>query len=95
MAMGDNTAESGSNAGSNFSIMRFDDAGGYLAEVMVAYRATGQVKFIEQVALPIAAPTAGEHATNKLYVDTRTPKITVASTAPSSPATGDVWIDTT
>ncbi|HEY9379404.1 MAG TPA: hypothetical protein VIQ02_20180, partial [Jiangellaceae bacterium] len=28
------------------------------------------------------------------YVNARTPKITVASTAPSTPAVGDVWIDT-
>jgi hypothetical protein len=29
----------------------------------------------------------------KNYVDTRTPKITVDTVAPSSPAVGDVWID--
>ena len=30
----------------------------------------------------------------KEYVDSRTPQITVGTTAPSSPAINDVWIDT-
>ena len=54
-------------------------------------------------------PEAHGHATSEItgldaaltakadltYVNARTPKITVASTAPSTPAVGDVWIDTT
>lgn len=31
----------------------------------------------------------------KAYVDARVPKTTVSNTAPSSPAVGDVWVDTT
>jgi len=38
-------------------------------------------------------PTADNHAATKQYVDNRTPQITVSSTAPGSPATGDIWID--
>ena len=33
-------------------------------------------------------------AATKQYVDNRAPKITVGTTAPSSPAVNDVWIDT-
>ena len=32
-------------------------------------------------------------ATTKSYVDARTPKITVATTAPSSPAVNDIWVN--
>ena len=41
-------------------------------------------------------PTAAQvGATTQAYVDARVPKVTVASSAPGSPTTGDVWIDTT
>ena len=40
-------------------------------------------------------PTEPADAASKQYVDARTPKITVASTAPSSPAVNDIWVDTT
>jgi hypothetical protein len=43
LALGDATAESGGNAGSNFSIGRFDDAGNYLGAVLSINRATGDV----------------------------------------------------
>ncbi len=43
-------------------------------------------------------PDASLEASTKQYVDNtvtaRTPKITVGTSAPSSPSTGDVWIDT-
>lgn len=41
----------------------------------------------------LVLPTNPGHATNKTYVDARTPKITVSTTAPGSPATNDLWID--
>lgn len=43
----------------------------------------------------LVAPTGPSDGANKAYVDARTPKITVGTTAPGSPATNDVWIDTT
>lgn len=43
----------------------------------------------------LVLPTNPGHATNKTYVDARTPKITVATSAPGSPATNDLWVDTT
>ncbi|MFJ8995631.1 hypothetical protein ACIRQH_35150 [Streptomyces sp. NPDC102279] len=50
--------------------------------------------FTADVVLP-RDPNSNLKAATKQYVDNRAPKITVASSAPSSPATGDVWIDTT
>lgn len=48
-----------------------------------------------------AAPSATTDAVTKTYVDTQdatkvtgTVKLTVGTTAPSSPATGDLWVDT-
>jgi hypothetical protein len=41
-----------------------------------------------------ANPTAPLEAVPKQYTDARTPKIVSSTTAPSSPAVGDVWIDT-
>jgi hypothetical protein len=42
----------------------------------------------------VVDPSASTDIATKNYVDTRTPKITPGTTAPSSPATNDVWIDT-
>lgn len=39
-------------------------------------------------------PTSAQALTNKAYVDARTPKITVGTTAPSNPAINDIWVDT-
>jgi hypothetical protein len=43
MVLGTNAAEAGANAGSNFSLLRFDDAGSSLGSVMSAVRSTGVV----------------------------------------------------
>lgn len=45
------------------------------------------------LSLSVDASTA-RHVVVKSYVDARTPKITVGTTAPSSPAVGDLWVDT-
>ena len=42
----------------------------------------------------LPTPTASGDAASKGYVDGRTPQITVGTTAPGSPATGDIWVDT-
>lgn len=44
-------------------------------------------------ALGVAPATAPDTAT-KGYVDGRVPQITVGTTAPTSPAVGDLWVDT-
>jgi hypothetical protein len=35
-----------------------------------------------------------QDAATKAYVDARSPKITVSTTAPGSPSVGDLWVDT-
>lgn len=42
----DNVAESGSNAGSNFYLNRFDDTGAYIDNPFRIVRATGEVQFV-------------------------------------------------
>lgn len=49
----------------------------------------------------VPTPSSTGDAANKTYVDTQvatkvtgTVKITVANTAPASPAVGDLWVDT-
>ena len=42
----------------------------------------------------VATPTENTHATTKLYVDTRAPVATPASTAPATPVNGQLWFDT-
>lgn len=42
----------------------------------------------------LPAPVNPGDAVPRSFVTARTPQITVGTTAPSSPAVGDVWIDT-
>jgi hypothetical protein len=63
VAPGDSAIESGVNVGSDFAIARFTDAGVVIDNPFTINRATGAVS------IP-AAPTIGNHATNKTYVDT-------------------------
>jgi hypothetical protein len=52
-------------------------------------------KFLVPLQLP-ADPAQPLEAATKQYVDGKLPtKITVSATAPSSPAVGDLWVDTT
>lgn len=62
-------AETGANAGSDFNIIAFDDAGAQLSVPFNVTRATGAVAFASTVT--VAAPTAGGHATTKTYADTQ------------------------
>jgi hypothetical protein len=57
--LGDGTAESGGNAGSTFSLQRFDDGGTYIDSVITADRASGSVG--------ITTLTAGDITTNTFY----------------------------
>jgi hypothetical protein len=54
---GDGVAEIGGNAGSNFSILAFNDAGSYLSTPLYIYRATGNVSISSTTAS--TATTAG------------------------------------
>jgi hypothetical protein len=40
-------------------------------------------------------PTAPLGVATKGYIDARTPQVTVATTAPATPAVNDIWVDTT
>jgi hypothetical protein len=52
MALGDQAAESGANAGSGFALARYSDAGAYLGTPMTINRATGGATFSATVAAP-------------------------------------------
>ena len=45
MALGDNSAETGSNAGSDFSLLRFDDTGAYVGTPFRIFRSSGRAQF--------------------------------------------------
>ena len=101
-ALGGNVdAEGGGNDGTNLVFARFDDGGNWIDNPVKVLRATGDVEVGHvltvggRVVLSDPVPTADDHAASKQYVDARAPQITVSTVAPSSPAVGDIWIDTT
>ena len=59
LLLGDATAESGGNAGSHFSINRFDDSGSYLGTPLSINRTTGNVAIAQQLIANAAAITGG------------------------------------
>jgi len=86
--------ESGSNAGADFAVSRYSDAGAWIDNPITIVRSDGVVSIQKPLWLVDPVPTLGNHAASKQYVDARTPKITAATTAPSSPAVNDIWVDT-
>jgi len=60
--LGDTTAESGANAGSNFAIYGYTDAGAYLNTPLTINRATGRVTAIGVPPLPQATAGIGQWA---------------------------------
>lgn len=85
----------GSGAGTDLEFLRFNDNGDMVDIPFKVLRSSGQVQVLQPLYLLDGTPTDNNHAASKWYVDQRTPKTTVGTTAPSNPATGDVWIDTT
>jgi hypothetical protein len=77
LVQANNVAESGGNAGSNFAITPYDDAGNSLGSALQINRATKAVTISGGVTLDNAgetitlskAPTSAMHAANKDYVD--------------------------
>jgi hypothetical protein len=67
--LGNPIAETGANAGSNFSILRLSDAGGFLGTAMEITRSTGNVAF----------------DTNVLYVDAANNRVGVNTSSPAVP----------
>lgn len=81
--------ETDPQGGSDLMLCRWTNAGGFLDVPLAFTRATG-------LGTVLADPTAPLGIATKQYVDARVAtKITVASSAPGSPAVNDVWIDTT
>jgi hypothetical protein len=73
LALGDGTAESGSNAGSNVALTRFNDAGAAIDNPIAITRSTG-------LATVIGDPTAALGIATKQYVDNLRGITTVAIT---------------
>lgn len=80
--LGNTTAESGSNAGSNFYICRYTDGGAYIGDVMEMLRSSGQTTFYGSVRTsPIsitygATTTINSAQSNVFYVGALTGNIT-------------------
>jgi hypothetical protein len=74
IARANNTAEGGSNAGSDFELVARDDAGANLASAITAVRATGQVRFAYPVKVKDYAtagrPAAATAGVGAMYYDT-------------------------
>ena len=68
LTLGDGTAEAGANAGSNFSLQAYSDAGGFLSTPLAINRATGVATFGAAVMLS-GPPTLALQAATKAYVD--------------------------
>ena len=84
-----NNAETGSNAGSDFMLFRYDDDGTYIATALTVVRSTGEVR------VPVA-PTTTTGVANKAYVDAKVAN-TLAGTlsttvAPSQAATDATYV---
>jgi hypothetical protein len=90
LELGNSTAESGGNAGSNFSIRRYDDSGAFLGTPMVINRASGAVTLEAPLTLPASNPTDANHATRKAYVDAGDVWVKVADAAVTNSSTIDV-----
>jgi hypothetical protein len=76
MEFGNTTSEAGSNAGSDFTLNRFSDAGAYIDSPLVIVRSTGALNFT-------AVPTVNYQQMPALA--------NVADAAPSSPLNGQLW----
>ena len=90
IVLGDNAAESGGNAGADFGLVAFDDAGGYLSTPISIPRATGLLTLK-------ADPVSALNAATKQYVDGKAPVAAtaaeyLANSAPTKMLTpGAVW----
>lgn len=85
--LADNSAESGSNAGSNFNIIAYTDAGTVFTTVLSINRVTGNVS-VSQI------PINPSDVATKQYVDDLAAGIDVSNTPPTFPLPGTLWFDT-
>jgi hypothetical protein len=85
IAFGDGSVESGSNAGSNFVLSRYQDASNIkIDDPLTISRATG-------LATVIADPTAALGVATKQYVDAKPGGASIAASAPATPVSGQLW----
>jgi len=68
MLPGDTAAEVGANAGSDFGVNRYDDAGALLGQPFHISRATGSATF-QNIPICAVAPTVDSHLANRAYVE--------------------------
>jgi hypothetical protein len=100
MQFGNANAESSGNAGSDFSLDRYNDAGTFIDSPITITRSTGQLTLTQPLNLP-ADPTSALQAATKQYVDGRasitTPTVqtfTSGSGTYTTPA-GVKWLEIT
>lgn len=65
---GDQTAESGGNAGSDFGIARYSDAGAYLGSPLTIQRSTGNVAIAQSLTVGVNLTVTGAATVNGLYL---------------------------
>lgn len=73
VVLGDGSAESGGNSGSNFAVNSYTDAGAALATPLSIVRSTGVATFSQTPLIPVTAPTLPNQAASKSYADTKFP----------------------
>lgn len=96
LALGDSTNEGGSSSGSDFTLYNYTDAGGPLGTPLVITRSNGNVALTGMLTLPATAPSTGNHATNKTYVDNAIaakPGTIVSDTPPAGAPDGTMWFE--
>jgi hypothetical protein len=97
MQLGDFTAESGANAGSNFVLTSMSDAGGNLGVPLTISRASG-ITTLQGLSLPGGAAgdaltTDGAGNLSWAVPAAGGTSVTVSDTPPASPVEGDLWFD--
>lgn len=89
VVLGDNTAEGGANAGSNFSINGYNDAGTFLHSPVIINRSDGIVAVTTHLNLTNAAPSLRFNSNNAVY---RSGNYTVIADAFGVNPTGKIFI---
>jgi len=89
------TAETGSNTGSDLGITRFNDAGSGIETSLIMSRATGQITLLQPLNLP-GDPTQPLQAATKAYVDAHSGGGGNVSSS-GGPTNGQIaqWVDAT
>jgi len=84
LILGNGSTESGGNAGSDFSLVRYADNGTSIGAVLAADRATGLLT-------TTGDPTAALGIATKQYVDSKPSGATISDAVPVAPVVGQFW----